>query len=152
MSVRPELQQSLFPYPIEEIIKHLKLNTSTAVLWHKNEYLSYNIEEKKEINHTEQLELIFIHSLFYSGLSLKSIDNLLIGLEKPYAYDPLKVYYDFADKGWKYFPEQFELNSENYFEEISSLLDVLDIEEEKATLQLLIENLEERLSEIKQAD
>ena len=149
MSIKPEMQQSLFPYPIGEVTEHLKLNIATAELWYKNGYLSFNIELKKELNDSEYLEIIFFHSLFHSGLSLKSIDNILSTLEKPYAYDPLKVYFDFADKDWKYFPKQFELNSENYFDEICSLLDTLDIQDEKETIQLLINDLEVRLSKVK---
>lgn len=145
--VKPELNHSLFNYSVADILEELNLQQATLSLWHRNEYLSFDIENKEELSNPEYLELTFVNSLFKSGLSLDSIIHLLSKLEKPYAYNPTKVYFDFIQNEWNHIPEIFELDSDNYYDEFMLLLESIDIDEERENLMAIVDLLTKKLSE-----
>ena len=104
--------------------------------------MSFAIGTVKELQQFQVLELCFIARLFKSALSIDTINQLLISLPKPYAYDQNLVYFNVFANSWKMLPQKLEEETvvENYLE---TLVD----EENKETLKNLIARLQDLLQE-----
>lgn len=99
------IQDSLFSHNTQKTLAELSISTATASQLFEDDYLSFDPATKYELNEFEYQELLFVGSLFNSGLSLESVRTLLSKLDKPYHYDITKVYFDFRLKQWQSFPE-----------------------------------------------
>lgn len=88
----------------------------------------------------DQKQLIL--SPVFSPINIDTINQLLISLPKPYAYDHNLVYFDVFANTWKMLPQELEEESivENY-------LETLEDEENQETLKNLIARLQDLLQE-----
>lgn len=98
-------QDSLFPQLTTEVLAELSTSIATASQLFEDDYLSFDPALKFKLNAFEYHELVFVITVFNSGLSLESVRTLLSMLEKPYQYDISKVYFDFKSKEWQSYPE-----------------------------------------------
>ena len=130
--IHPNTQATLFPTTIAEALQIAKTTMSIASQWYENNYVSFNIEEKKELQHSEVLELVFLSKLFNSALSKSYIDFLLSKLQKPYAYNPELVYYNVFDNEWNYKPEIIDEKTTTL-----KFIESLDIEKDKELISEL---------------
>ncbi len=115
---------------------------SLAGLWYNQNYLSFDIATVKELQQSQVLELCFVARLFKSALNIDIINQLLISLPKPYAYDQNLVYFDVFANTWKMLPQELEEETvvENYLETIEE-------EENQEKLKGLIARLQDLLQE-----
>lgn len=119
MNIRKVNQQALFSYTINDLPRGYKISSPTLSVWFQSGYLSFDPNKKNEFTEIEFQEFRFIATLFKSGLSLNSIDRLLEGLKKPYAYDISKIYFNWLRREWEYLPDKPEVN---VFEAIDELI------------------------------
>jgi hypothetical protein len=140
--ITPNLQSSLFLTSKEEALSIANTTEYLAGQWLNQNYLSFDIATVKELQKSQVLELCFVARLFKSALSIDTINQLLISLPKPYAYDHNLVYFDVFANTWKMLPQELEEESvvENYLE---TLVD----EENKEKLKNLIARLQDLLQE-----
>jgi hypothetical protein len=120
MSIRKVNQQALFNYTLNDLPPGYKITPPTFSVWYKSGYLSFDPAKKTEFTEIEFQEFRFIATLFKSGISLISIDKLLEKLQKPYAYDITKIYFNWIQREWQYLPDKPEIN---IFETADELID-----------------------------
>jgi len=138
--IQPDLQLGIFKTKREEVLKQFNIAYASAQQWYKNGYLSFEIEKIEELEEPQFKELVFLNTLFNSGVSLNTIDLLLDKLEKPYAYNLHQIYYDFVKGDWKYLPtkEDFaEENNEDLFSDISAIIEEYEGAENKQITSII---------------
>ncbi|MBT6937382.1 MAG: hypothetical protein HN982_07350 [Candidatus Marinimicrobia bacterium] len=91
------------------MFKKFDVKPSTAELWFKSGYLSFNPVRMVELNDNQVIEFEFVASIFLSGISLDSIHVLLSKLDKPYRYDLRDVFYNFLLNEWEYIEDRSKL-------------------------------------------
>jgi hypothetical protein len=138
--VYPNLQPTLFSTSKEEALDLAKTSVSHAKLWYNQNYLSFDISKVNELQHYELLELVFISELFKSELELEIINQLLLKLPKPFAYDYNTIYFNIFTNSWEYFPNNIEEE-----EIVERYLENLDAEDDREKIEELINNLQEKL-------
>jgi hypothetical protein len=140
--ITPNLQSSLFLTSKEEALSMANTTESMAGLWFNQHYLSFDIGTVNELQQSQVLELCFVARLFKSALSIDTINQLLISLPKPYAYDHNLIYFDVFANAWKMLPQELEEETvvENYLETIEE-------EENQEKLKNLIARLQKVLQE-----
>ena len=138
--VYPNLQPTLFSTSKEEALDLAKTSVSHAKLWYNQNYLSFDISKVNELQHYELLELVFISELFKSELELEIINQLLLKLPKPFAYDYNTIYFNIFTISWEYFPNNIEEE-----EIVERYLENLDAEDDREKIEELINNLQEKL-------
>jgi hypothetical protein len=136
----PNLQPTLFSISKEEALDLAKTSASHAKLWYNQNYLSFDISIIKELQHHELLELVFISELFKSELELEIINQLLLKLPKPFAYDYNTIYFNIFTNSWEYFPNNIEEE-----EIVERYVENLDAEDDREKIEELINNLQEKL-------
>jgi hypothetical protein len=119
MSIRKVNQQALFNYTLNDLPPGYKITPPTLSIWYKSGYLSFDPAKKNEFTEIEFQEFRFIATLFKSGISLISIEKLLEKLQKPYAYDVTKIYFNWVKREWEYLPDKPEIN---IFETVDDLI------------------------------
>lgn len=119
MNIRKVNQQTLFNYTLNDLPPGYKITPQTFSVWYKSGYLSFDPNKKNEFSEAEFQEFRFIATLFKSGLALSSIDKILEGLKKPYAYDISRIYFNWIKREWEYLPDKPEVN---IFEAIDALV------------------------------
>jgi len=110
--VHPNLQNSLFPITRSEALKIANTTESIASQWYNQNYLSFNITLTPVLQNSQVLELTFISKIFSSSLSLDTINQLLSLLNKPYAYNFQRIYFDIFSNNWTYLPVENEQDEE----------------------------------------
>ena len=138
--VYPNLQPTLFSTSKEEALDLAKTSVSHAKLWYNQNYLSFDISKVNELQHYELLELVFISELFKSELELEIINQLLLKLPKPFAYDYNTIYFNIFTNSWEYFPNNIEEE-----EIVERYVENLDAEDDREKIEELINNLQEKL-------
>lgn len=138
--VYPNLQPTLFSTSKEEALDLAKTSVSHAKLWYNQNYLSFDISKVNELQHYELLELVFISELFKSELELEIINQLLLKLPKPFAYDYNTIYFNIFTNSWEYFPNNIEEE-----EIVERYLENLDAEDDREKIEEHINNLQEKL-------
>jgi hypothetical protein len=138
----PNLQPTLFTTPIQEALLKANTSESIATLWFQQNYLSFDISKVNELQHHEVLELTFVSKLFQSKLGIDVINQLLETLPKPYAYEYHRVFYNIFSGEWESLPVEIDEDEviENYFED-------LDPEDDRETIETIINKLQELLEE-----
>lgn len=138
--VYPNLELTLFSTPKERALDLAKTSVSHAKLWYNQNYLSFDISKVNELQHYELLELVFISELFKSELELEIINQLLLKLPKPFAYDYNTIYFNIFTNSWEYFPNNIEEE-----EIVERYVENLDAEDDREKIEELINNLQEKL-------
>jgi hypothetical protein len=83
------------------------------------------------------LELTFISKLFESKLDTEIINQLLLKLPKPYAYDYRNIFFNVYSNSWEYVPKEIDVKEivESY----------LNAEDDREKIESIIKNLQELL-------
>ena len=139
--ITPNLQPTLFSTSKEEALILAKTTESLVNLWFKQNYLSFDISKEVELQHSQVLELTFVAQLFKSTLSLDTLNQLLLKLPKPYAYNYHQLYFNVFSNEWAYLPEEVdeEKVANNYLESLSA-------EDDREEIENIIYNLESLLT------
>jgi hypothetical protein len=119
--ITPNLQSSLFLTSKEEALSMANTTESLAGLWYNQNYLSFDIATVNELQQSQVMELCFIAQLFKSALNIDTINQLLISLPKPYAYDHNLVYFDVFANTWKMLPQEVEMEENDDHESMAPI-------------------------------
>lgn len=141
MNIRKVNQQTLFNYTLNDLPPGYKITPQTFSVWYKSGYLSFDPNKKNEFTEAEFQEFRFIATLFKSGLALSSIDKILEGLKKPYAYDISRIYFNWIKREWEFLPDKPEVN-------VFEAIDVLVSNKEVGILTDLQEKINTSLAAI----
>jgi hypothetical protein len=98
-------QQLLFPANPRAICEQLGLNWWAALKLHEDGWLSFSPATTPRLDEAQEAELRFVGSLVIAGCDHGMLPILLGGLEKPYAYDLSRLYYDWAERRWRLLPD-----------------------------------------------
>src|SRR6266403_1057733 len=101
-------QQLLFPTHPRAVCDSLGLNWWAALKLHEEGWLSFNPAETERLDEAQEAELRFVGSLVLAGCDGGMLRILLGGLSKPYAYRSNRLYYDWAARSWRLFPDPRE--------------------------------------------
>jgi hypothetical protein len=138
----PNLHPTLFTTPKQEALMLANTSEAIASLWFQQHYMSFDISKVSELQHYEVLELTFVSQLFQSKLGIEVINQLLETLPKPFAYHYDSVYYNVFTNEWEYLPE-----IKDEADIIESYFDNLDPEDDRETIETIINKLQELLEE-----
>ena len=106
------------PHP-REVCKKIGLDWNTALELFDRGWLSFNPEEKTELEEADEVELRFVGSLAAGGMDDRQLRMLLDGLRQPYRYRIEKMCFDWFDRVWRLFPESLG------FDEVQDFIDTL---------------------------
>ena len=130
-------QLLLIPRKPADLCNDIGLNWSMALKLHENEWLSFDPKTVKELDESQETELLFVGSLIVGGCDEDLLTYLLTGLGKPYSYRVERIYYDWGAKTWKLIPTMPDLEEifEKWLDELieSGELDTLKTVAEKIT-------------------
>ena len=102
-------QLLLIPRKPADLCNDIGLNWSMALKLHENEWLSFDPKTVKELDESQETELLFVGSLIVGGCDEDLLTYLLTGLGKPYSYRVERIYYDWGAKTWKLIPTMPDL-------------------------------------------
>jgi hypothetical protein len=97
-------QQLLFPANPRSVCEQMGLNWWTALKLHEDGWLSFQPHTVPRLDEAQEAELRFVGSLVIAGCDHGMLPLLLGGLQKPYAYDVNRIYFDWADRCWRLLP------------------------------------------------
>ena len=97
-------QQLLFPANPRALCEQMGLNWWTAQKLHEDGWLSFYPAATPRLDEVQEAELRFVGSLVVAGCDDSMLPRLLGGLEKPYAYDLPRLYYDWFNRRWRLLP------------------------------------------------
>jgi hypothetical protein len=121
-------QQLLFPSTPQALCQQLGLSWWTALKLYQDGWISFAPDRTPRLDEAQEAELRFVASLVAAGCDQHMLENLLGGLRKPYAYDPKRLYYDWAARRWRVLPE-IGTNPEAVFADwLEALVETSDIE------------------------
>lgn len=98
-------QQLLFPANPRALCEHMGLNWWAALKLQEDGWLSFSPANIPRLDEAQEAELRFIGSLVIAGCDRGMLAILLSALSKPYAYDPARLYYDWAARRWRLLPD-----------------------------------------------
>jgi hypothetical protein len=98
-------QQLLFPADPRVICQEIGLNWWAALKLYEDGWLSFSPEKMRQLDGAQEAELRFVGSLIIAGCDRAMLTVLLAGLSKPYAYDPRRLYFDWAVRQWRSLPD-----------------------------------------------
>ena len=98
-------QPTLFRMTPEEFTANTSVSLDEMKFWNEKGWLSFDPYTINEFDERERLEVLFIKALAHSGLSYAMINNLLLGLKKPFCYDPEETFFSFAKESWITLPK-----------------------------------------------
>jgi hypothetical protein len=99
-------QPTLFRMTLEEFTANTNVSVDEMKLWNEKGWLSFNPCMIEDYDERERMEVLFIKALAHSGLSYAMINNLLLGLKKPFCYDPEETFFSFAKGSWITLPKK----------------------------------------------
>jgi hypothetical protein len=97
-------QQLLFPATPRAVSEEMGLNWWTVLKLHQDGWLSFAPEETPALDEAQEAELRFVGSLVTAGCDGNMLEVLLQGLERPYAYDVRRLFYDWSARCWRLLP------------------------------------------------
>ena len=95
-------QGRLFDPLATEVLGELGIESAEIEAWMQAGLLSYDPRTCEKVNEAEEAELTFVAAVARSGLSYRAMCHALSQLEKPYAYWPSDVVWDFGQGNWRY--------------------------------------------------
>jgi hypothetical protein len=93
------LQLDLFQMKRLKALSLLKVGEADLQRWVDQGWLSSTYAGQEELSQPAYHEIIFVRNIAQSGLYADDIERILMGLPKPYCYDPCRIAYSFKD-GW----------------------------------------------------
>jgi len=98
-------QQLLFPASPRALCEQMGLNWWAAQKLYEDGWLSFYPAATPRLDEVQEAELRFVGSLVVAGCDHSMLPLLLGGLQKPYAYDLSRLYYDWASRRWTLLPD-----------------------------------------------
>jgi hypothetical protein len=98
-------QQLLFPANPRALCERMGLNWWAALKLYEDGWLSFSPATTPHLDEVQEAELRFVGSLITAGCDQSMLPLLLGDLQKPYAYDPSRIYYDWANRRWRLMPD-----------------------------------------------
>lgn len=98
-------QQLLFPQSGRQFCNVINLNWWAAIKLITDGWLSFNPENAKALDESQEEELRFIGSLINGGCTPDLLEELLRNLERPFSYSGRHIYYDWGQRRWRQLPE-----------------------------------------------
>lgn len=98
-------QQLLFPADPRAICEQMGLNWWAAAKLHEDGWLSFYPPTTPRLDEAQEAELRFVGSLVVAGCDHGMLPRLLGSLEKPYAYDVNRLYFEWTDRRWRLLPD-----------------------------------------------
>ena len=129
-------QQLLFPANPRAICEQLGLNWWAAMKLHEDGWLSFSPVTTPRLDEAQEAELRFVGSLVIAGCDHGMLPILLGGLEKPYAYDLSRLYYDWAGRGWRLLPDPHAHPEAIFTEWLDALVESGDVSSLTGILEL----------------
>jgi hypothetical protein len=121
------------------ICHSLGLNWWAAVQLFEEGWLSFSPEAVTKLDESQEAELVFVGSLVVAGCDRRLLVNILSGLSKPYAYDLRRIYYDWAARDWRIFPDPHAHPESVFSEWLDMLVKRKDAEAIAGILELAAE-------------
>ena len=115
-------QQLLFPANPRALCEQMGLNWWTALKLHEGGWLSFNPAATERLDEVQEAELRFVGSLIIAGCDHSMLPLLLGGLQKPYAYDGSRLYYDWASRRWRLLPDPQAHPEDTFAEWLAALV------------------------------
>ena len=138
-------QQLLFPASPRSVCDELGLPWESAVRLQEDGWLSFSIETTPQLDEAQEAELRFVGSLALAGCDRKMLGLLLGGLPRPFAYDPHRMYFDWAVRRWRLIPDP-RMNPETTF---TDWVDRLVQTQDSASLVGIVELAQDALARIR---
>jgi len=98
-------QQLLFPANPRAVCEQMGLNWWAALKLHEDGWLSFSPPTTPRLDEAQEAELRFVGSLVIAGCDHGMLPLLLGGLQRPFAYDIGRLYYDWAARRWRLLPD-----------------------------------------------
>ncbi len=150
-------QGRLFNPLASELTRDLGIGAAEVAAWMQAGLLSYDPRSRERLSEVEEAELTFVTAIARSGLSYEALRRALAQLERPYAYWPSDVLWDFGQGKWRYVPgeigsavadaveEALAAQSEEQTEgHISRLVEEGDLD----SLRALLDRVQEAISQV----
>jgi hypothetical protein len=129
-------QQLLFPANPRALCEQMGLNWWAALKLHEDGWLSFFPSATPRLDEVQEAELRFVGSLVIAGCDQGLLPLLLGGLEKPYAYDLGRLYYDWANRRWRLLPDPQAHPEHTFAEWLESLVESGDTSSLAGILEL----------------
>ena len=100
-------QQLLFPANPRAVCEQMGLNWWAAPKLYEDGWLSFSPANAPRLEEAQEAELRFVGSLVIAGCDRGMLALLLNGLHKPYAYDAVRLYYDWVVRRWRLLPDPY---------------------------------------------
>jgi hypothetical protein len=129
-------QQLLFPANPRAVCEQLGLNWWAALKLYEDGWLSFSPPLTQQLDEAQEAELRFVGSLVIAGCDHGMLPLLLGGLEKPYAYDIARLYYDWVSHGWRLLPDPHAHPEAMFTEWLETLVERGDVSSLTGILEL----------------
>ncbi len=120
-------QQLLFPSAPRAICDELGLNWWAAIKLYEDGWVSFPPENTPLLDEAQEAELRFVGSLVTAGCDRPLLANLLAGLQKPYAYELKRLYFDWCARRWRLLPDPRTYPEAAYSDWLELLVQTRDI-------------------------
>jgi hypothetical protein len=121
-------QRLLFARSPRSVCEEMGLNWWTAVKLHEEGWLSFPPQGTARLDEQQEAELHFVGSLALRGCDSKLLPALLSGLQKPYAYDLRRLYYDWSSGQWRSLPDPHSHPEMMFTDWLDKLIEQRDID------------------------
>jgi hypothetical protein len=129
-------QQLLFPASPRALCEQMGLNWWAALKLHEDGWLSFYPPVTPRLDEVQEAELRFVGSLVTAGCDHSMLPLLLGDLEKPYAYDLDRLYYDWSSRRWRLLPDPHAHPEDTFAEWLDTLVANGDISSLAGILEL----------------
>lgn len=120
-------QRLLFPSAPRAVCEEMGLNWWTVVKLHEDGWLSFPPQGTVRLDEQQEAELRFVGSLVLRGCDRNTLPILLSGLQKPYAYDLRRLYYDWSSGQWRPLPDLHSHPETMFTEWLDRLIEEKDV-------------------------
>jgi hypothetical protein len=129
-------QQLLFPANSRAVCEQLGLNWWAALKLHEDGWLSFSPATTPRLDEAQEAELRFVGSLVIAGCDHGMLPLLLGGLQKPYAYDLSRLYYDWIARRWRLLPDPHSHPEAVFTDWLDNLVESGDVNSLSGILEL----------------
>jgi hypothetical protein len=129
-------QQLLFPANPRAVCEQMGLNWWAALKLHEDGWLSFCPPTTPRLDEAQEAELRFVGSLVIAGCDHGMLPLLLGGLQRPFAYDLDRLYYDWAARRWRLLPDPQAHPEAVFTEWLHSLVESGDVNSLTGVLEL----------------
>lgn len=97
-------QLPVFPREARAVAEDLHLSETEMRKLFADGLLSFDPTLPEVLDEAHEAELVFVGMIARAGFGRRVMRSMLSGLERPYAYDPRCIFFDFRVRAWKLFP------------------------------------------------